>query len=124
MRKIKIYFRNRFSKKLTQEDIRGYRNLLKLIYNKHAEYPIMDDTSNPIRYFIQIPKIGITVIVDEYKAEVINHEHIWPLVFNKKVHERTIQVVREQRKQQIENIEHNVKDRKQNIVEKLYKKIS
>ena len=75
--KLKIWFRNKFYKKLSKEDLLGYRNLLKIIYHKQAEHPVLDINKDIKRYFIEIPKLKITLIIDDNFAEIINSNKIY-----------------------------------------------
>ena len=41
-RRVKAKVEGKFFKKLTPEDVRGYRNILKLLYHERAEKPQKD----------------------------------------------------------------------------------
>lgn len=121
--KIKIWFRKTFYKQLSKEDLLGYRNLLKLIYHKKAEHPILDINKNIKRYFIEVPKLKITLIIDDSFAEIINSHRIWPLNLHNKVYERAMKRIYELKCKQILEKEQLIKSKKQTILEDLYTQI-
>jgi len=123
--KFKIWFRNKFYKKLSKQDLIGYRNLLKIIYHKHAEHPVLDiNKDNSIkRYFIDVPSLKMTLIIDDSFAEIINSNKIWPLQLNRYVYERAIQRIYELKSKQIQKKEDQIKSKKQSIIEGLYSQI-
>ena len=119
MRKLKIWFKRKFYKKLTKGDIQGYRNILKLVYHKKAEHPTLDinKDSTVKRYFIEVPTLKITLIIDDSFAEVINSTRIWPLDLDKKVYERATKRIYELKCKQIQEKETLIKLKKQTILE-------
>jgi len=125
MRKLKNWFKRKFYKKLNKEDILGYRNILKLVYHKKAEHPILDiNKDNTIRrYFIDIPTLKMTLIIDDSFAEIINSTRIWPLNLNKYVYERAVKRIYELKCKQIQEKEQSIKLKKQTILEDLYTQI-
>ena len=125
MKKIKMYFINKFGLKLNKQDLIGYRNLLKIIHHKHAEHPVLDiNKDNSIkRYFIDIPSLKMTLIIDDSFAEIINSNKIWPLQLNNYVYERAIQRIHELKSKQIKEKENQIKSKKQSIIEGLYSQI-
>jgi hypothetical protein len=125
MKKIKMYFINKYGLSLDRKDLIGYRNLLKIIYHKHAEHPILDiNKDNSIkRYFIDVPSLKMTLIIDDSFAEIINSNKIWPLNLNKYVYERAIQRIHDLKSKQIQEKEDQIKSKKQSIIEGLYSQI-
>ena len=125
MKQIKIWFKNKFYKKLSKQDLLGYRNILKLVYNKKAEHPILDINKDGSvkRYFIEVPNLKMTLIIDDSFAEVINSNKIWPLNLNKYVYERAIKRIYELKCKQIQEKENQIKTKKQTILEDLYNQI-
>jgi hypothetical protein len=121
--KLKIWVRNKFYKKLSKQDLLGYRNLLKIIYHKQAEHPILDINKDIKRYFIEIPKLKITLIIDDNFAEIINSNKIWYLNLDKKIYERTLQHIHILKSKQIYEKEQLIKSKKQLILKDLYKQI-
>ncbi len=120
---IKVWFRNKFVKKLSKQDIRGYRNLLKLIYHKSAEHPILDINKDIKRYFIEVHKLQITLIIDNDFAEIIDPDKIWPLNLDNKIYERAMKRIYELKCKQIAAKELSIKNKKQNILEDLFNQI-
>lgn len=123
--KIKVWFRNKFWKKLDKETLRGYRSLLKLIHHKTAEAPITDinPDGSVQRYFVIVPSLSMTLIINSDFAEIVNSDRIWPLNLNKKVYERIVGRLGKLKKQQITQIETSIKTKKQYILNDLYNKI-
>lgn len=121
--KIKIWFRKTFYSQLSKQDLLGYRNLLKIVYHKNSEHPILDINKNIKRYFIEVPKLKITLIIDDSFAEIINSHRIWPLNLDKKVYERAVKRVYELKCKQIQEKEQSIKSKKQSILKDLYTQI-
>lgn len=125
MRKLKIWFKRKFFKKLTKEDLLGYRNILKIVYHKKAEHPVLDinKDSTVKRYFIEVPSLKMTLIIEDTFAEIINSTRIWPLNLNKNVYERAVKRIYELKCKQIQEKETLIKLKKQTILEDLYTQI-
>jgi len=120
-RKTRIKITKKFRIKLTQEDLRGYRNILKLLYHPKAETPLKDPDSS--KYFIQVPSIHLDLIIDEEKAEIINTKQIYPLNLNDKVYERAVKRIKEEVSRQRYTLESKIKGKKEFILHKLYNQI-
>jgi NAD dependent epimerase/dehydratase family enzyme len=120
-RKTRIKIAKKFRIKLTQEDLRGYRNILKLLYHPKAETPLKDPDSS--KYFIQVPSIHLDLIIDEEKAEIINTKQIYPLNLNDKVYERAVKRIKEEVSKQRYKLESKIKGKKEFILHKLYNQI-
>jgi hypothetical protein len=120
-RKTRIKIARKFRIKLTQEDLRGYRNILKLLYHPKAETPLKDPDSS--KYFIQVPSIHLDLIIDEEKAEIINTKQIYPLNLNDKVYERAVKRIKEEVSRQRHTLESKIKGKKEFILHKLYNQI-
>jgi hypothetical protein len=120
-RKTRIKITKKFRIKLTQEDLRGYRNILKLLYHPKAETPLKDPDSS--KYFIQVPSIHLDLIIDEEKAEIINTKQIYPLNLNDKVYERAVKRIKEEVSRQRHTLESKIKGKKEFILHKLYNQI-
>jgi hypothetical protein len=73
-RRTKIKIAKKFRQQLTQEDLRGYRNILKLLYHPKAETPLKDP--EVAKYFIQVPCLHLDLIIDIEKAEIVNTKQI------------------------------------------------
>ena len=120
-RKIKIKIAKKFRHKLTQDDLRGYRNILKLLYHPKAETPLKDPDVS--KFYIQVPCLHLDLIIDVEKAEIINTKQIYPLNLNSKVTERAVQKIREEVSKQRADLENAIRGKKQNILNNLYIKI-
>ena len=120
-RKIKVYLRKHFGKTLTQEDIRGYRNILKLLYHSQAETPLKDPDSP--KYYIQVPKLHLDLIIDLEKAEIVNTKQIYPLNLQDIVLERAVKRIKQEVSKQRSELEIRIRGKKQNILNNLYIKI-
>jgi hypothetical protein len=123
MRKLNWWFGRIFYKKLTKEDLLGYKSILKLINHKDASDPILDITKQHVKYYILVPKIKMDLIIDSEHAEIINSEHVWPIKVNRRVYERAINIIKKKKEDQINRLEHNIKGRKLFIMQSLYQKI-
>lgn len=123
MKKIKMYFINKFGLKLNKQDLLGYRNILKILYHKNALHPVLDINKNIKRYFIEIPQLKITLILDDTQAEVINSNKIWPLNLDEEVYKRAMERIYELKCKQILEKEQQIKSKKQIIIKDLYNKI-
>jgi hypothetical protein len=123
--KLKIWFKNRFYKKLSKQDLLGYRNLLKIIYHKNAEHPTLDiNKDNSVkRYFIDIKSLKMTLIIDDNFAEIVNSSRIWPLNLDNEVYKRATKRIYELKCKQIQEREQLIKNKKQTILEDLYSQI-
>lgn len=119
MKFFKIYFKNKFGKKLSKDDLRGYRNILKLLYHKDAETPLTDPSLIG-KYFIQVPILHLDLIIDSTKGEIINSKQIYPLNFEKEVFERAVLVIKQEVTKQRQQLEDKIKDKKQNILNNIY----
>jgi hypothetical protein len=120
-RKTKIKIAKKFRNELTQEDLRGYRNILKLLYHPKAETPLKD--SDVAKYFIQVPCLHLDLIIDTEKAEIVNTKQIYPLNLNTKVTERAVKRIREEVSKQRADLEDTIRGKKQNILDNLYVKV-
>jgi hypothetical protein len=120
-RKTRIKIAKIFRTKLTQEDLRGYRNILKLLYHPKAETPLKDPEVS--KYFIQVPKLHLDLIIDVEKAEIVNSKQIYPLNLDKKVTERAVQRIKEEVSRQRADLEDIIRGKKQNILDNLYTRI-
>lgn len=123
MKSIKNYFKSKCKQKITSNDLKGYKSLLKIIYHPNSESPVIDLKRNSVRYFISNPKIKIDLIIDETKAEIINSHRIWPLELNEEVYKRIIKKIKDIKKKQIEEKELSIKNKKQTIFDELYNSI-
>jgi hypothetical protein len=120
-RKTKNKISKKFRTKLTQEDLRGYRNILKLLYHPKAETPLKDPDVS--KYYIQVPCLHLDLIIDTEKAEIVNTKQIYPLNLDKKVTERAVQRIKEEVSKQRADLEDTIRGKKQNILDNLYIKI-
>ena len=120
-RKTRIKIAKKFRSKLTQEDLRGYRNILKLLYHPKAETPLKHP--DLAKYYIQVPCLHLDLIIDSEKAEIINTKQIYPLNLDKKVLERALEVIREKVIEHREMHEQRIRHKKQNILQNLYIRI-
>jgi hypothetical protein len=120
-RRTKIKIAKKFRQQLTQEDLRGYRNILKLLYHPKAETPLKDP--EVAKYFIQVPCLHLDLIIDTEKAEIVNTKQIYPLNLDKKVTERAVQRIKEEVSKQRADLEDTIRGKKQNILDNLYIKV-
>jgi hypothetical protein len=120
-RKTKNKISKKFRTKLTQEDLRGYRNILKLLYHPKAETPLKDPDVS--KYYIQVPCLHLDLIIDTEKAEIVNTKQIYPLNLNTKVTERAVQRIKEEVSKQRADLEDKIRGKKQNILGNLYTRI-
>jgi hypothetical protein len=120
-RRTRIKIAKKFRQQLTQEDLRGYRNILKLLYHPKAETPLKDP--EVAKYFIQVPCLHLDLIIDIEKAEIVNTKQIYPLNLDKKVTERAVQRIKEEVSKQRADLEDTIRGKKQNILDNLYIKI-
>jgi hypothetical protein len=120
-RKTKINIAKKFRSKLTKEDLRGYRNILKLLYHPKAETPLKHP--DLAKYYIEVPCLHLDLIIDSEKAEIVNTKQIYPLNLDKKVLERALEVIRAKVIEHREMHEQRIKHKKQNILQNLYIRI-
>jgi hypothetical protein len=120
-KRTKINISKKFTTTLTQEDLRGYRNILKLLYHPKAETPLKDPDTP--KYFIQVPCLHLDLIIDVEKAEIVNSKQIYPLNLNTKVTERAVQRIKEEVSKQRADLEDTIRGKKQNILNTLYNRI-
>jgi hypothetical protein len=120
-RRTRIKIAKKFRQQLTQEDLRGYRNILKLLYHPKAETPLKDP--EVAKYFIQVPCLHLDLIIDIEKAEIVNTKQIYPLNLNTKVTERAVQRIKEEVSKQRADLEDTIRGKKQNILDNLYVKV-
>jgi hypothetical protein len=120
-RRTRIKIAKKFRQQLTQEDLRGYRNILKLLYHPKAETPLKDP--EVAKYFIQVPCLHLDLIIDIEKAEIVNTKQIYPLNLDKKVTERAVQRIKEEVSKQRADLEDTIRGKKQNILDNLYTKV-
>jgi hypothetical protein len=119
--KTKSFFRLRFGSKLSKEDLRGYHAILRLLYHKKAEKPLVDSLKT--KFFIRVPKLHLDLILTSERAEIVNSKQIYPLELNKLVLERATKRIKEVMSQDIEDLEVSIRGRKQTIFDNVYKKI-
>ena len=119
--KTKVYFRKKFGKQLPIEDLRGYRNILKLVYHPEAMTPLKDPDST--KYYIQVPKLHLDLIIDSEKAEIVNTKQIYPLLLSREVTERAVKSIKEEVTKQRFALEQKIRGKKLNIYQTLYNKI-
>lgn len=120
-RRTRIKIAKKFRSKLTQEDLRGYRNILKLLYHPKAETPLKDP--DVPKYFIQVPSLHLDLIIDTEKAEIVNTKQIYPLNLDKKVTERAVERIKEEVSRQRADLEDTIRGKKDTILDKLYNQI-
>jgi hypothetical protein len=120
-KRTKINISKKFTTTLTPEDLRGYRNILKLLYHPKAETPLKDPDTP--KYFIQVPCLHLDLIIDVEKAEIVNSKQIYPLNLNTKVTERAVQRIKEEVSKQRADLEDTIRGKKQNILNTLYNRI-
>jgi hypothetical protein len=120
-RRTKIKIAKKFRQQLTQEDLRGYRNILKLLYHPKAETPLKDP--DVAKFYIQVPCLHLDLIIDTEKAEIVNTKQIYPLNLNTKVTERAVKKIREEVSKQRADLEDTIRGKKQNILDNLYVKV-
>jgi hypothetical protein len=120
-RRTRIKIAKKFRQQLTPEDLRGYRNILKLLYHPKAETPLKDP--DVAKFYIQVPCLHLDLIIDTEKAEIVNTKQIYPLNLDKKVTERAVQRIKEEVSKQRVDLEDKIRGKKQNILDNLYIKI-
>ena len=120
-RRTRIKIAKKFRHDLTKEDLRGYRNILKLLYHPKAETPLKDP--DVAKYFIQVPCLHLDLIIDTEKAEIVNTKQIYPLNLNSKVVERAILRIKEEVSKQRADLEEEIRGKKQNILNNIFDKI-
>ena len=121
IKRIKSKFTKKFNNKLTQEDLRGYRNILKLLYHPKAITPLKDPDTP--KYFIQVPCLHLDLIIDTEKAEIVNTKQIYPLNLDVRVTERAVTRIKEEVSRQRADLENSIRGKKQNILNTLYNRI-
>jgi hypothetical protein len=120
-RRTRIKIAKKFRHQLTQEDLRGYRNILKLLYHPKAETPLKDP--DVTKFYIQVPCLHLDLIIDTEKAEIVNTKQIYPLNLNTKVTERAVKKIREEVSKQRADLEDKIRGKKDTILSKLYTQI-
>jgi hypothetical protein len=120
-RRTKIKFAKKFRQELSSEDLRGYRNILKLLYHPKAETPLKDP--DVAKFYIQVPSLHLDLIIDAEKAEIVNTKQIYPLNLNVKVTERAVQRIKEEVSKQRADLEEIIRGKKDTILTKLYSQI-
>jgi hypothetical protein len=120
-RRIRIKISKKFRTKLIKEDLRGYRNILKLLYHPKAETPLKDPDTP--KYFIQVPKLHLDLIIDPEKAEIVNTRQIYPLNLDSKVLERAVKRIKEEVSKQRAEHEEKIRGKKQSILNNIYNQI-
>jgi hypothetical protein len=120
-RRAKIKFAKKFRQELSPEDLRGYRNILKLLYHPKAETPLKDP--DVAKFYIQVPSLHLDLIIDAEKAEIVNTKQIYPLNLNVKVTERAVQRIKEEVSKQRADLEEIIRGKKDTILTKLYSQI-
>lgn len=120
-RRVKTKIKGKFVKKLKPEDIRGYRNILKLLYHAKAEKPQKD--IELAKYFIQVPHLHLDLIIDAEKAEIVNTKQVYPLNLDTKVTERAVKRIHEEISKNTADLEEVIRGKKDTILNKLYSQI-
>ena len=120
-RRTRIKIAKKFRQQLTQEDLRGYRNILKLLYHPKAETPLKDPDVS--KYYIQVPCLHLDLIIDTEKAEIVNTKQIYHLNLDKKVTERAVQRIKEEVSKQRAELEERIRGKKFSILANLYRQI-
>ena len=120
-KRTRIKISKKFRHDLTKEDLRGYKNILKLLYHPKAETPLKHP--DLAKYYIQVPCLHLDLIIDTEKAEIVNTKQIYPLNLDKKVLERALKVIRQKVIEHREMHEQRIKHKKQNILQNLYIRI-
>jgi hypothetical protein len=120
-RRTKIKFAKKFRQELSQEDLRGYRNILKLLYHPKAETPLKDP--DVAKFYIQVPSLHLDLIIDAEKAEIVNTKQIYPLNLNVKVTERAVKRIIQEVAKQRADLEEVIRGKKETILIKLYSQI-
>lgn len=120
-RRTRIKIAKKFRHNLSQEDLRGYRNILKLLYHPKAETPLKDP--DVAKFYIQVPCLHLDLIIDTEKAEVVNTKQIYPLNLDTKVTERAVKRIREEVSRQRGDLEDKIRGKKDTILDKLYNQI-
>lgn len=120
-RRTRIKIAKKFRHNLTKEDLRGYRNILKLLYHPKAETPLKDP--DVAKFYIQVPCLHLDLIIDTEKAEVVNTKQIYPLNLDTKVTERAVKRIREEVSRQRGDLEDKIRGKKDTILDKLYNQI-
>lgn len=120
-RRTKIKFAKKFRQELSPEDLRGYRNILKLLYHPKAETPLKDP--DVAKFYIQVPSLHLDLIIDAEKAEIVNTKQIYPLNLNVKVTERAVKRIIEEVAKQRADLEEVIRGKKDTILNKLYSQI-
>ena len=120
-RRTRIKVAKKFRQELTTEDLRGYRNILKLLYHPKAETPLKDPDVS--KFYIQVPSLHLDLIIDSTKAEIVNTKQIYPLNLNEKVTERAVKRIREEVSKQRADLEEIIRGKKDTILTKLYSQI-
>jgi hypothetical protein len=120
-KRIRIKIAKKFRNELTPEDLRGYRNILKLLYHPNAETPLKDP--DVAKFYIQVPCLHLDLIIDSEKAEIVNTKQVYPLNLNVKVTERAVKRIREEVSKQRADLEEIIRGKKDTILNKLYSQI-
>ena len=120
-RRTRIKFAKKFRQELTSEDLRGYRNILKLLYHPNAETPIKDP--DVTKFYIQVPSLHLDLIIDTQNAEIVNTKQIYPLNLNPKVTERAVERIIQEISKQRSSMEEVIRGKKDTILTKLYSQI-
>ena len=117
----RIKIAKKFRQELTPEDLRGYRNILKLLYHPKAETPLKDP--DVAKFYIQVPSLHLDLIIDVEKAEIVNTKQIYPLNLNPKVTERAVKRIIQEVAKQRADLEDVIRGKKETILTKLYTQI-
>ena len=120
-RRTRIKVAKKFRQELTPEDLRGYRNILKLLYHPKAETPLKDP--DVAKFYIQVPSLHLDLIIDTCKAEIVNTKQIYPLNLNPKVTERAVKRIIQEVAKQRADLEEVIRGKKETILTKLYSEI-
>ncbi len=119
--KLKVYFRNRFYKKLKTEDLRAYKAILRFLYHKEIEV-VLKHPKSP-RYYLRVDSLDLDLVIEPDKAEFVNGSHIYPLQVDNKVLERAVFLIEHSVELHREGLEIEIRGRKNNILQQVYNKI-
>lgn len=120
--KVKVFIRKRFFKQLDKTELVKYRNVLKLLYHKSAEIPLVD-TNKKGKFIINILSLDLHLIMEKSKSELINSISIYPLDLCDEVYERSIKRILEEKTRRQIKMELDFKSKKQTILSKAFNKI-
>lgn len=120
-KKLKIKFIRYFSHKLSKEDLRGYRNILKLVNHPDMDGILINPDTG--KYYVSVESLHLDLIIDENKAEIVNTTQIYPLNLDKKVYERACFRIRKKLTSYVVMVNNRIVERKATILSNLYDQI-